>query len=95
VTATPPCSSQVALVTALRRIPAEQRRAVVLHHLVGLSVEEIAAETGAPAGTVKVRLARGRAKLAPHVSEFADEPTAPDERVEAIRVTARGEDHHV
>jgi RNA polymerase sigma-70 factor (ECF subfamily) len=32
----------VALVNALRKIPEAQRRAIVLHHLAGLSVEEIA-----------------------------------------------------
>jgi RNA polymerase sigma-70 factor, ECF subfamily len=64
----------VALVSALRQIPEAQRRAIVLHHLAGLSVEEIARETGAPAGTVKARLARGRKALAPLVSEFDDNP---------------------
>jgi RNA polymerase sigma-70 factor (ECF subfamily) len=62
----------VALVSALRKIPETQRRAIVLHHLAGLSVEEIAHETGAPAGTVKARLARGRRALAPLVSESGD-----------------------
>lgn len=56
---------RVALVTALRQLPEAQRRAVVLHHLVGLSVAEVAAETGAPEGTVKARLSRGRTALAP------------------------------
>jgi len=64
----------VALVSALRKIPEAQRRAIVLHHLAGLSVEEIAHETGAPAGTVKARLARGRRALAPLVSESGDSP---------------------
>ena len=35
---------------------------------------EIAHETGAPTGTVKARLARGRRALAPLVSEFDDSP---------------------
>ena len=60
-----------ALVAALRKISADQRQPLVLHHLVGLSVDEIAAEVGAPSGTVEARLARGRKALAPHVSEFA------------------------
>jgi RNA polymerase sigma-70 factor, ECF subfamily len=64
------------LVSALRKISEPQRRAIVLHYLVGLSIEEIAAETGAPAGTVKARLARGRKALAPLVSDF-DEPPSP------------------
>lgn len=54
----------VALVTALRAIPAPQREAIVLHHLVGLSVDEIAHQTRTPAGTIKARLSRGRAALA-------------------------------
>jgi len=62
------------LVSGLRKIPEAQRRAIVLHHLVGLSVEEVAAETGAPAGTVKARLARGRKALAPLVADL-DEPS--------------------
>jgi RNA polymerase sigma-70 factor (sigma-E family) len=59
----------VALVHALRQIAPEQRRVIVLHHLVGLSVDEIAAEVEAPAGTVKARLARGRRALAVHLMD--------------------------
>lgn len=59
-----PAPDRVALVAALRQLPEAQRRAVVLHHLCDLSVEQVAAETGAPVGTVKARLARGRAALA-------------------------------
>ena len=63
----------VAIVTALRRVSPGQRQAIVLHHLVGRSVEEIARETGAAAGTVKARLSRGRQALAP----LLDEGTGP------------------
>ena len=59
-----PSVDNVALVTALRLIPEAQRRAIVLHHLGGLSVAEVAHEVGAPEGTVKARLSRGRAALA-------------------------------
>ncbi|WP_344656529.1 SigE family RNA polymerase sigma factor [Catenulispora subtropica] len=59
----------VAIVAALRRIPANQRQAIVLHHLVGLSLEEIAAETDVAVGTVKARLSRGRRALAPHLAD--------------------------
>ncbi|HWG92945.1 MAG TPA: SigE family RNA polymerase sigma factor [Mycobacteriales bacterium] len=55
----------VALVRALRALPEAQRVAVVLHHLVDLPLEQVAAETGVPVGTVTSRLARGRAALAP------------------------------
>ncbi|KWV31185.1 MULTISPECIES: RNA polymerase sigma factor [Micromonospora] len=58
----------VALVEALRRIPAEQRRVIVLHHLVGLSVTEIAVETRTNPNTVKTRLARGRRGLASYLT---------------------------
>lgn len=63
------------LVEALRQLPEAQRQAVVLHHLCDLSIEQIAAETGSPAGTVKARLSRGRAALAKLLSpgESADE----------------------
>jgi RNA polymerase sigma-70 factor (sigma-E family) len=60
----PPSVNTVALVMALRRLPDEQRRAIVLHHLADLSVAEIAAQTDTPTGTVKARLARGRRALA-------------------------------
>ena len=53
----------VALVHALRELPEAQRRAIVLHHMCDLPVVEVAAETGVPVGTVKARLARGRARL--------------------------------
>jgi RNA polymerase sigma-70 factor, ECF subfamily len=67
----------VAIITALRAIPFQQRRAVVLHYLVGLSIEEIASETGVAVGTVKSRLARGRGGLAELLEESADRRTKP------------------
>lgn len=57
------------LAKALRRLPTVQREAIVLHHLCGLSVDEVAAHCGAPVGTVKARLARGRARLARFLEE--------------------------
>ncbi len=55
--------ARVALVAALQRLPEDQRRALVLHHLCDLPVAEVAAEVGAPVGTVKARLSRGRTAL--------------------------------
>ncbi len=52
------------LANALRSLSIGQRQAVVLYHLVGLPVEEVAGQLGLPVGTVKARLARGRAALA-------------------------------
>jgi RNA polymerase sigma-70 factor, ECF subfamily len=63
--APPPDENSVALVTALRQLPEAQRRALVLHHLAGFSVADIAAAERCPEGTVKARLSRGRAALAP------------------------------
>ena len=71
-----PGPDRVAFIEALRQVPAEQRRALVLFHLCDLTVNQIAAETGAPAGTVKARLARGRAALAPHLRETAPTVTS-------------------
>ena len=60
---------QVGVIDALQRIPVSERRALVLHHVCGLSVEDTAAELSAPIGTVKSWLFRGRAHLA---SELGD-----------------------
>lgn len=66
-------ADRVALVEALRQLPYEQREAIVLHHIADLPVGEIAVQLGVPEGTVKARLSRGRARLAPLVHEFADD----------------------
>ncbi|GIF50005.1 RNA polymerase sigma-70 factor (ECF subfamily) [Asanoa ferruginea] len=59
-----PTPDTVALVAALRRLPAAQRTTLALHYVLGLSVADIAGETNAAVGTVKARLSRGRAALA-------------------------------
>lgn len=61
----------VALVTALRALPMDQREAIVLHHLVDLPVSEVAQEMGVPAGTVKSWLHRGRGELAGMLTEHS------------------------
>ena len=48
---------------ALLQLPFDQRTAVVLSDLHGLSYDEIAEATSVSLGTVKSRIARGRAKL--------------------------------
>ncbi len=57
-------TDHVALIAAMRRLPAAQREAIALHHLFDLSVAEVAAVLNVPDGTVKARLSRGRAALA-------------------------------
>ena len=71
VVADPPDGRRIDLIRALQQIPTEQRRAVVLHHLLDLPVAEIARETGTPEGTVKARLSRGRTALATSLAETA------------------------
>ncbi|GAB1688809.1 RNA polymerase sigma factor [Krasilnikovia sp. M28-CT-15] len=68
----PPSVDTVLLTTALRRLPAAHRQAVALHYLFDMSVDDIARETGAAAGTVKSWLSRGRAALAAQLSEARD-----------------------
>jgi RNA polymerase sigma-70 factor (ECF subfamily) len=64
----PPGPETVDLVAALRQLSTAQRTAIALHYFVGLSVAEVAEETGVPVGTVKARLARGRSALAPYLA---------------------------
>jgi RNA polymerase sigma-70 factor (ECF subfamily) len=47
----------------LDALPAEQREAVVLHHVVGLSAPELAEELGVPFETARSRLRLGMSKL--------------------------------
>ena len=61
------------LVQALRQLPERQRRVLVLHYVADLTVDQIAWETSMASGTVKSHLSRGRAALAPLVSELSDE----------------------
>lgn len=78
-----PATDNVALVTALREIPEAQRRAIVLHHLIGLSVDEVARETGVASGTVKARLSRGRTALAQLLREDGPYEAPEQERQNA------------
>lgn len=64
-----PDPTRIAVERALHHLPPDQRRAIVLHHLADLSVADVAAECGVPIGTIKARLSRGRAALAPHLTE--------------------------
>jgi RNA polymerase sigma-70 factor (ECF subfamily) len=63
---------QAYIQAALLRLPLEQRLAVVLSDIQGLSYEEIATMTGTNLGTVKSRIARGRAQLRNHLQRHAE-----------------------
>jgi RNA polymerase sigma-70 factor, ECF subfamily len=64
-----PSPDRLAMERALATLPDNHRRAVILHHLAGLSVAEIAADCGVPDGTVKSWLYRGRTALAARLSQ--------------------------
>jgi RNA polymerase sigma-70 factor (ECF subfamily) len=64
---------------ALATLPAEFRAAVVLRDLVGLDYAEIGEVLGAPPGTVRSRIARGRAALASALGN----PVLPGDRPRA------------
>jgi RNA polymerase sigma-70 factor, ECF subfamily len=73
----PPVGAEhVDLVRALGKLPLAQREVLVLHYVAELAVDRVAAELRVPAGTVKSRLARGRAALAQQLQPGV---AAPDE----------------
>jgi RNA polymerase sigma-70 factor, ECF subfamily len=74
--AAPPSDDTVLLVRAMRTLPPAHRRALALHYLLDRSVADIAAETGATAGTVKSWLSRGRAGLAAALGESLPQSVA-------------------
>lgn len=61
----------------LDELPAEQRLAVVLCDVQGLSYEEAAEALAVPLGTVKSRLARGRAQLRDALAARGELPSRP------------------
>ncbi|MFE0531287.1 SigE family RNA polymerase sigma factor [Micromonospora parva] len=68
-----PGPDRVALAAALVALPANQRRAVVLHYLAELTISEIAEDCGVAAGTVKSWLHRARTTLADRLAEQESE----------------------
>ena len=78
--------AQIDVSGALSQLPEEYRAAIVLRHVADLDYEEIAAIQGVPVGTVRSRLARGRAQLAEilgnqnaHSDRQTETTTAPPE----------------
>lgn len=73
----------VAIDAALADLPDEHRAAVVLRDVADLDYDEIAEILEIPLGTVKSRIARGRARLVRQLttpSENTGNQTTPDER---------------
>ncbi|HXL41816.1 MAG TPA: sigma-70 family RNA polymerase sigma factor [Actinomycetota bacterium] len=83
---------RIAIAGALRRLPLEQRTAVVMRDLLGLSYEEIAEATGSAVGTVKSRISRGRGALAGGLGEPGPHH-APEQEPEQEREPAKEPGH--
>jgi RNA polymerase sigma-70 factor (ECF subfamily) len=60
---------------ALAALPDEFRVAVVLRDVCALDYAEIAEVLGIPPGTVRSRIARGRAAVAAHITGNPDPPS--------------------
>lgn len=63
---------QALIQSGLLHLPLEQRLAVILSDIQGLAYEEIASATGVSLGTVKSRIARGRAQLRSYLHQHAE-----------------------
>ena len=75
---------RLAIDAALAKLPEEFRTPVVLRDLCDLDYAEIAAVLGIPPGTVRSRIARGRAQIARHLdpgnrADASGRPTSTDE----------------
>lgn len=62
---------------ALAELPVEQRCAIMLVDVHGLPVDDVAAILGVPAGTIKSRCSRGRARLALSLGHLRNRPHLP------------------
>jgi RNA polymerase sigma-70 factor (ECF subfamily) len=69
VTDLPGLEEHLAVMEALRKLPAIHREVIALHYLADLDVTAIATTLGVAEGTVKSRLARGRDALATLLTE--------------------------
>lgn len=63
---------QALIQRGLQELPLDQRVAVVLCDIQGLSYEEIATTTQTSLGTVRSRIARGRARLRQYLSQYRE-----------------------
>lgn len=61
-----------ALTAAIGALPLEFREVLVLHHLQGMDVRDIAAVVGVAEGTVKSRLSRARQRLRSALSDWVE-----------------------
>jgi RNA polymerase sigma-70 factor (ECF subfamily) len=78
------------LLRALGTLPADQRAALVLVDMQGYPVAEAAQVLDVPAGTVKSRCARGRARLLPLLAHLRADAAQTDGRVGGRNRTREG-----
>lgn len=72
----PPSVEIMAVREALSGLPAGQRTVLVLHYFEDLSIREISQLIALPEGTVKARLARGRAAMSHRLSDSEEVDSA-------------------
>ncbi len=77
------------LLVALRKLPLDYQIALEMYYWEDMTVAEVATVLGAPEGTVKARLARGRALLKDHIAELETDPEARDTTVRNLERWAR------
>jgi RNA polymerase sigma-70 factor (ECF subfamily) len=65
----PAIEDHLVLAAALRSLPRDQARALVLHDGAGMQIRDVAREMGVPEGTVKSWVSRGRTAAAKIMSE--------------------------
>lgn len=76
--------TQMLITQALRGVAAEYRVVLVLRHVADLDYEEIASILEIPIGTVRSRLARGRAQLSEIVGNQLPQPTRHNSADDAL-----------
>jgi RNA polymerase sigma-70 factor, ECF subfamily len=77
-------TDRIDIEAAIARIPEEYRAAVVLRDLVDLDYAQIAEALGLPSGTVRSRIARGRAALALELGEPGNRTGPPQRPTEQL-----------
>jgi len=65
---------EAAIHRQILQLPFEEKRAVMLRHVMGLSYSEVADVTGQPLGTVKTNLFRARGRLKSFFDDLAGDP---------------------
>ncbi|MDP3417283.1 sigma-70 family RNA polymerase sigma factor [Falsiroseomonas sp.] len=75
---------------AVNRLPADQREALFMVVLQGMSYEEVAEATGCAVGTAKSRVFRARRQLQVWLAgEESAEATTEEQRIERARISGR------